>query len=124
MIICKNCKSTNDDNLVECSSCGKSLLLATLECIISDNSIEVGAIWELNSKDYSVGRSLSCDIIIPGQFVSRNHFNLKYNSEESAFYYESLARNLLEFEKQTYKILDGAIIPLPEGIELKLNYVD
>jgi FHA domain-containing protein len=122
MIICKSCKTENEGENTKCSSCEKNLLLATLECIISDGKMEVGTKWNLYGKDYTLGRSVKCDIPISGTFVSRHHCNLKYDPDENMFSYESFAQNLLEFEKQTYKILDGAIIPFPDGIELKFTY--
>lgn len=122
MIICKNCKTENADDNITCSGCGKDLLIAILECINGDENISAGTIWKLYGKDYKVGRSEHNDIQIKGTCISRHHFNLNYDSEQNIFYYESLARNTFDFEKKTYKILDGAIIPLPEAIELKLNY--
>ena len=56
------------------------------------------------------------------EFKAINHGNLKYNETEIRFYYESLGKNPLEYEKESYKILDGAILPFPETIELKLTY--
>jgi len=124
MICCRNCNTANADSNSQCSSCEASLLIAVLECILSsDERVEQGTQWGLFGKDYTVGRSLNNDIVISGEFVSRQHFMIKYNVEEKVFYYESIARNLLDFEKQTYKILDGAIIPLPETIELKFSYL-
>lgn len=123
MIYCKKCKSENSENEKLCANCGVSLIIAVLECINGDENIELGTRWELFGRDYQLGRSVNCDIIIKGTCISRIHCNFKYCQEENRFYLESLAKNTFDFEKKSYKILDGAIIPFPETIELKLNYL-
>jgi len=70
-----------------------------------------------------MGRSHKCDICIPGTYVSRNHGKLIFHAKEEVFYYEALGQNALEFETSSYQILEGAILPFPESIELKLSYV-
>lgn len=122
MIICEKCKAENPEVNSKCFSCGAVLLVGTLECVSGEGNMQEGTKWQLLAKNYSLGRSKHCDICIPGTYVSRQHGNLIYNAEENRFYYESLATNTMDYEKGSYKIFDGAILPFPASIELKLNY--
>lgn len=122
MVKCSNCNIENPDSNLNCSECQYEFVIAILECTEGEDAVQTGKTWKLNAKDYIIGRSATTDICIPGNYVSRQHGKLIYNSEEKKFYYQSLARNTMEYEKKSYKILDGAILPFPENIELKINY--
>ena len=123
MLNCPHCKTENPEVNSKCFNCGEIFPFAMLECISGEGEMKEGTKWNLAPQDYIIGRSKSCDITIPGSFVSRNHCHLRYHSEEKIFYYESLGKNTLDFEKGKYKIFNGAILPFPETIELKLIYV-
>ncbi len=119
---CFNCGADNDRNSLSCVKCGGGLVVAMLECIEPFENIPAGAVFELLPISYSMGRGSENHILIIDKFVSRHHIDLICHPTEKYFEVHVVGMNKQDFEKESYRLLDGAVIPVGSG-SFKFTYL-
>jgi hypothetical protein len=119
---CSYCNADNDRTCLICRKCNKSLVVARLECVEPFENMVAGTVFELLPLSYSIGRGSDNHIVITDKIVSRHHLELICNLEEKLFHVHLLGQNRQDFEKETYKLFDGAVIPVGKG-SFKFNYI-
>lgn len=74
---CASCQAENEKGSVECSSCKKSLTVATLKSL-GTGSVPKDFIWPIYPCDMTIGSSTSNDIILPSNRVAKKHCRFVY----------------------------------------------
>ena len=120
---CFHCGADNDRNSLSCVNCGARLVVAMLECIDPFENICAGTVFELLPHPYSIGRGTDNHIVISDSIVSRHHLELIFHQAEKYFEVQVLGMNRQDFEKESYRLFDGAVIPVGTG-SFKFTYLD
>jgi len=119
---CSSCNAENDRSSLVCKKCKECLVVASLECVDPFENIIPGTVIELLPLTYTIGRGTDNHIVVSDKFVSRHHAELIFDAASNTFQVHLLGMNRQDFEKETYRLFDGAVIPVGQG-SFKFVYI-